>query len=658
MPDLPPGKGSKAFAEDLHRLQQTQGADWPAFGAVLGWYRSLLASGDKPRTISEYHGKVGQHILEVFDTVDPHALSPTTLRDLFEQVLSRSGYADPTFPLQRIAHFASHAQQVHDWPEADIAELGEGRDRTRARFVRTAMLPMTVYPEVFEAIRNATGIRPEMAECYAVAFALIAWGGLRIDEAEGRVIDDLAPDLTVFVHVTEGHGLKSTAARRLVPLGLFAPPDIAARVGDFVARRRLAPDPHRDRLLDLGSLFPEDRFDAGEFRRLLERSLGRMLGIPVRPHDFRHTLISAVHLLFQLGGTDPETITAVAGWPAQQQDHILRALLGPSPDPSRVPRQLSALAGHREFSPVSGSTYCHLSDLALGVLIRESDEPMPAARAARILGLKTATVQPVAGAEGIVRLEDMRPIILDRMRLPRLRRRAPQDAGGLLPPPPEREIDASLVHAILREAEVDTRTAEIADNHSLPVAQVVAVIEKARQRMQMQTAKKSARLPEAREKSGLLPISRFFREEVLFLGHLLRGAQELSPETRRAWAETVLSRSDRHRQHLRFVSPEAAGEWRALFPAAVPARALVVKVRCPKDIDPAAALDAWKDVLGPGPEYSVTRSHHETSRASAPPGTVAVRGSVPSGRERRSFATLRRAAFCIAVAEAVRAGET
>ncbi|WP_172332245.1 site-specific integrase [Mangrovicoccus sp. HB161399] len=650
-------KGTKAFADGLRRLQREQGADWPAFAALLSWYRSLLATNDKPRTIADYHSQIGKHLLDVMGTTDPCALEPAALRALLEQVLARSGYTDPTSPLQRLAHFASHAHRVMDWPDADLVDLGDGRAKDQAKFVRTAMPPMTVYPEVFEAIRTAADIPPELAECYAIAFALIAWGGLRIDEAEGRVVDDLAPDLTVFIHVTDGHGLKSEAARRLVPVGLFAPPDIAARVRDYAARRRHAPDPARDRLLDPGSLMPGKSFGMATFRLLIDRSLGHMLDLKVTPHAFRHSLISAVHLLFQLRETGQDVTEAVTGWPPEQQERILHALLGPVPDPGRAPRQISALAGHQELSPVSGSTYCHLTDLALGVMIREAGERMPVEQAAHHLGFRKTTVQPVAAPDGTVRLEDLRALVLARMRISRRRPRSPGEAGAALPPPSPGKIDAKLVHEILLAVERDEGEDMIADTLRVSTAQVAAVIAAARDRMTAVTAKRSARMPAPRGRGGLMPAARFFREERAFFDHLLRNAGDLPAADRRTWLETVLARSDRHRKYLRFASAGDAAAWLRLFPAAIPADALIVTICCPRDIDPEKALAAWRKELGADPDYRTVCTRHATSRSASAPGTVALRADVNSRKTRRSFATLRLAAFCIAIAEAARAAD-
>lgn len=640
--------GTKALSDALYLLQQAADG-WPAFEALLSWYRKLLSSGDKPGTIKGYHSIVGKHILAVLHDIDPYALDSEVFRDLFERTLARSNYAEPGHPLGRLAHFAAHAHRVLDWPDADLAEIAGPSKKNSASFVRTAMFPMAVYPEVFDAILKTQDLRRDMAECYAVAFALLAWGGLRIGEAEGRVVDDIGTDLTVFVHATSGHGLKSEAARRLIPLAIFAPPDVSRRVRKFAARRRGAPDPGSNRLLDLGTLFPDDRFKVDTFRRLLDQTLGRMLDMPVRPHDFRHTLISAVHLLFQLGEDGSDTIQAVTGWPAEKQSQIRRALLGPVPDPSRAARQLSALAGHRELSPVSSSTYCHLSDLALGRLILGAPERMCAKKVARVLGLNARSLPPIDDEDDTIRLEDLRLVLLKRMKTTKLSARTGTAQIQSTAPDEPSVLDAERIHAVLRLAESDRQAFTIAERLDLTLPQVEMIVRAARQRMATLTQKNGVRLIPGQGTPALLPVARFAasQKEAQFLGRLLREAGRCSLEGQRVWSETVLERSDRHRQYLRFQSADAARSWLDAFPEALPRSALNIVILCPENTCADVSKAAWRKAIGPLAKYELRYSGCQRSTSPTAPAIIRIRSGK---RERRSFATLRRAAFCIAVA--------
>ncbi|MDD9718738.1 site-specific integrase [Dinoroseobacter sp. PD6] len=644
-------KGRKAMSDALQTLQQEAVGIWHSLEALVSWYRTLLRNGDKPRTVKDYHSIVGRHVLAVMTEDDPRNLTPEALRDMFEQVLARSSYANPAHPLGRLAHFARHAERVLDWPDADFSGFGD-QGKGSATFVRTAALPMAIYPEVFDAILQTTDLSPDMAECYAVAFALVAWGGLRIDEAHGRVVDDIGTDLTVFVHATSGHGLKSEAARRLIPLALFAPPEVVAQVKSFVARRATVPDKTRDKLLDLGTLFPGDRFDTGTFRTLLQRTLGQMLGIAVRPHDFRHTLISALQLLFHLGADAVDTIEAVSGWNAKRQKRIRHALLGVCPDPRRAPRQISALAGHRDLSAISGTTYCHLTDLALGRLIQSAEERLPASVAARWLGLNRRSLRPFIDDNDTVRLEDLRGPLVNKMDIAWRTTRT-----GQLPSPEPRvakpvRVTPTVVHAVLKMAEHDTDTLTIADQLNIMRDQVTHMLATAEDLMAATTQKKGARHVGAHDQDRPnWPVARFADQpgEVRFLARLLADAETLPPENMLKWSMVVLTHADRHRPCLRFLGAPAAQNWLELFPKAFPKSSLDILIRFPSDVTPEAAEKAWCTAIGAKGNYQTESSGHGTSVCPTAPGLIMLRKVSKKAKESRSFSTLRRAAFCIAV---------
>lgn len=74
----------------------------------------------------------------------------------------------------------------------------------------------------------------------------------------------------------------------------------------------------------------------------------------------------------------------------------------------------------------------------------------------------------------------------------------------------------------------------------------------------------------------------------------------------------------------------------------------------------AGALDedaAAAELLGPEAELRLVISSHRTTRFHSAPGAVAIPRSAAPCPEQRSFATLRQAAFCIAVAETIREEE-
>lgn len=646
-------RGRRNLSEQLFQLQQDCQDACPALHALISWFRALLANGNKPRTICDYDAAIGTHVRSVFGRSSPWDLDTVELRALFERVLSQARYSDPSYPLGRLAHFAWHAHNVVGWPDADLADLTGTKPAASVSFVRAAVLPMSLYPQAFEDIRNTDRLPPDMAECYAMAFAMLAYGGLRIDEAKGRVVADIAPDLTIYVHATEKHGLKSEAARRLVPMALFADQNVARQCKAFVAKRRNVLDPGKERLLDLGTLFPEYSFNDTVFRRLLAETIGARLQLNVRPHDFRHTLVSAVHLLFQLGSEGADTIEAATGWSPSQQTKIRKSLLGAAPNPGLAARQISAFPGHRELQPVSLSSYCHLSDLAMGHLISQAKERLPSETAARLLALNTRSIAAKADKRGSVRLEDLRLAVVRRLKVQDLPVQETPETPGSKAPPTSKALSPTRTHALLKLARQGHDPLTIADSLNLDVSVVRRAISIAKQLMETRTQKSGCRLATAEGKPALLPVARFAGRDAGFLRLLLSAAENTPADNLRAWSETLIARSNARQSYLAFKDAKTAASWLSAFPAALPMGSIEITILCPKGLDPAAAIHAWQREVQEEIKISCRASRRASCRSPTPPGQIAFTSSNKQTGVRLSFSTLLLAAFCIAVSARV-----
>ena len=116
---------------------------------------------------------------------------------------------------------------------------------------------------------------------------------------------------------------------------------------------------------------------------------------------------------------------------------------------------------------------------------------------------------------------------------------------------------------------------------------------------------------------------------------------------------TVLTRSDRHRSHLRFPGAEAFRRWWQLCPDALPASAISIRLPSAPTAGPDADRDGLRKLLG---REAAIEARTPPSTGKGPVGrtlTLALR-SDGDPKHRRSFATLRRAAFLIAVTERAR----
>lgn len=627
--------GTRDLRRGLEEIRATHGAAWPTLEALLSWYDALLGGGDKPRTIGDYHGLCGRRILSVFGTLDPFGVEPGELGLRFAQVLDLVSHANPARAAGRIGHFARHATCTLGWPRTDLADLVPEERRDLPRNVRTAFVsPAVIWPAMEEI--QAQGARlGGNARTHAATLALIGYGGLRLEEARGRLVSDVnARDLTVHVHCTPGSGIKSGAARRLAPVGLFAPKPARALLSGYVAcKRRVARTAPDERLIDPDDLV--ERFDVAVFRQLLRETLG-----PVTPHDLRHGFLSSVHLLLYLGAGGEDVIEALTGWTPRRQRDLRLRLIGSSGDPGAIPRQLAALAGHRDPGATTIGTYCHLSDLALGRLIKGSPERVTQAEARQMLGVNARSLEGLPAPDGTVRLEDLRARMVARL-VPRILPVAtPRPCAPCGVKPPEARLDPILTQAILQCAESDAKASDIAADLCRSPAEVGRVIAAARRLMAMTTRKGGPRLGR-----GIAPSARFAGRDAAFLKQLLEGVERLPAEDQHDWAMTLLRNSDQHRPSARFRDAQSFCRWCALYPAALLREACEVRITAGS---PGTDADALRSVLGADVEIKVIA------------GKSGVRGSVllRSGSGRWSFSTLRRAAFLIAVTQRVACDST
>ena len=608
--------------------------------------------------MADYHSLCGRRLLVTLGDADPFDLDPQDLETRFAQALALASANNPGRAAGRIGHFARHASRVLDWPACDLGDLVPEDRKDDPRSVRTAFVPSTAIPAAVDAVLTDSGLSRRAKESYAAAVLILAHGGLRLDELAGLVVADVLPDLSLHVHCTPGSGLKTDPSRRIVPLGLLLPPDRRAWFQRFVARRlKASASPRQEKLFDQSGLFAEDRFDPAELRRLLGATLGAGLDLSVRPHDLRHSFASALQLLFYLGADGEDVIEALTGWSPQRQRSLRRRLVGPSGEPGRLPRRLAALAGHSDLGTTSFASYAHLNDLALGRLVLGAAERVAADAAGRMLGLNARSLAGLVAGDGTVRLEDLRGRVVDRLDLPVLAMAGPRDSGALAAPPAPEPLTPHLVLAILDRARLGIPAFDLAAALDRPVAEVERVLAEAGRLMALTTQKGTRRIGAPRAASDaapdLLPPARFARRETRFLDGIMEKAAAVAAEDRCDWAMTVLTRSDRHRSHLRFPGAEAFRRWWQLCPDALPASAISIRLPSAPTAGPDADRDGLRKLLG---REAAIEARTPPSTGKGPAGralTLALR-SDGDPKHRRSLAMLRRAAFLIAVTERAR----
>lgn len=649
-------RGTRAFRDGIRALLEGADTAPPVVEALLHWYAGLLEAGDKPGTIADYHSIAGRHLVTTLGASDPWGMEPIELGARLGQALSLSGYSDRAHPAGRIAHFARVATRELGWPEAELDDLLPEDARARPSMVATDILPWSAHLPIYKALKGACDVPRRTALMEALCFALMARGGLRISEVVGRVVADLSEDLTVHVHCTLTHGIKSDAARRLVPVGLFLPGEMARDLGKFREKRvAAAREADKELLFAPDGFLPDNRLDPERLRRRLRQITRTLLGMPLGPHALRHSWASVVEPLLALKREGLGVVAVLTGWNAREVETVRARLLGPDLNSRKVATRLANLIGHRELSPVTARSYCHLAGLSLGQVILDAPERMPAERAARMLNLNGRSLGHVAN-DGTLRLEDLRAVVLARARPSVIARR---DKAGGLPPTSGGEEDEARTHdaeiltpANTLEILVALRNGKSAREAALasgrPLSEVERIEQHARELMAGATRKGGTRLKASNNGPPILPASRFAKREAGILAQLLLRSTALSREARAAWAEPILRRGDADRNRLLFRHPDELEVWLRAFPQIILVEDLRVMLLAPLEHH-AVCLEAWRRALGAGARIEAKDTG--ARGMSSPFGRAVV--TVGPSETFLSVQALRRVAFIIAVTDAV-----
>lgn len=280
-----------------------------------------------------------------------------------------------------------------------------------------------------------------------------------------------------------------------------------------------------------------------------------------------------------------------------------------------------------------------------------------------MLGLRSTSLAGLPEGDGTLRLEAARELIVRRLQVDRITEgdpvaaQAPATAGtsaqaAAIPLPPSVPLTPELVRQILIAAEAGMPPARIALAHDRTEPEIIAVIAAARRRMETPTAKRTPRMRATGRFDQLMPTARSEANEQAFLARLLSASSLLLSAFRQDWVKPFFHQADRHRSRLVFASPRQLSTWLGLFPEALPMGSFTVTVAAPQ-ASMAQALAAWRKELGPKCRIEPRATDRAGSRQPHGQGLLRVEKTTDADGEARSFQTLRRAAFLIAVAEDV-----
>ncbi len=382
----------------------------PMIRGLTLWMIDLEAEKYAVSSLQRYGLPLAAMLGPLFENRDPAMMPPAELECLIEEALEGVMRGERAYRAARIAQFFQFAARDPrlGWPEISLEVEASAKPRVRAALIGPDLLKRALNAFAGDLVAQA-------------AVLLGARGGLRLSDMEALRLGDIetAEGGMVMIHQTQWGNLKSSAARRMVPLAALLAHDELRIWRRFCALRASeTTSPTAAFLASGGGVIPEERFDRARFAKQL------MEGAGLRPHDLRHGALSNLTLLVLA----PEGVVGpVTGWGSAQQ-RALRAMFC-GVDAWGGMRQIARLAGHRDPATTLES-YIHLNDLALGLHLVAAAEPIDKTLAARTLGLNQRSLP--AGKS--LSVERLRPQIIAK--LPRVMV-APPVVQSLPEPKPE-----------------------------------------------------------------------------------------------------------------------------------------------------------------------------------------------------------------------------
>lgn len=443
----------------LQRLLQSEPV--PVVQALILWSLDLLARGRALGTVKRYAPTLARSLVGRLDAMDPAVMVPAQIEVLIEDALSLVPRAEQIYRAARIHQlfdFAANDPRLA-WPQIELDIEGAAEPR-----IRTALIAPG------QSARALQGLTEDPV--HQIAFLLGARGGLRLSDMEALRIGDAepGPDGMLCVHPTEWGSLKTSSARRMLPLAALLTPAELRLWNRFIEGRRAeTPFLEVPLLAQGGGLLPLQRFE----RRAFATALAGVVGL--RPHDLRHAAISNLALVLLAPARASQIQRALTGWGERQCADLRKRLV--AKDPWRGINELSRLAGHRDPATTL-ERYIHICDLALGLHVQAAPTPRPVATITRQLGLNRRSVR---SSKTTIVAEVLRPEVLDRLSVTEIRAAPPV----AVPPPAASQVSVSLILQI----ETAIRTCKPAPMISAELAVPVRVVKGQMRRSRLETLK-------------------------------------------------------------------------------------------------------------------------------------------------------------------------
>lgn len=388
-------------------LSASRPSDDPLLPSVqrLGeWVANKLCKPPRrKRTVYELFNAAAGRIAGQMGAQDPAALQ--TVDDYTELYATALEDATSSAALKRVARalksFHQYMVAAHEAPKEPLDILNA------ARFTKGRHIPDANYVDPLVLDRTVRWIdfrfrdEPQRGTVLVLLLSLGFYAGLRRSEATGLSIRDLGsgPEYELLVQQNSHRLLKSSSARRVLPLAWLLPSDLLERLLDWRANRLAeleregVEDLSAAPLLTITGVKPLRDTDP-----LLEegtRALAQVSGdASLRFHHLRHSFGSGllVHLWEAEEAEQPRNPPWAPEPVIKDPARLRDALIGRAPTQRRALRLISHLMGHAD-TKITVEHYLHTADDLLGRAVRRVHDDLTTQNISDLTGASASYVR-------------------------------------------------------------------------------------------------------------------------------------------------------------------------------------------------------------------------------------------------------------------------
>jgi integrase len=311
---------------------------------IISWLIHLL-SGSGPvatSTIATYHSRISHRLIDAFDGQSINDLDSADFELIYRSIVDQVR----TTPSRE--QIAGRIGQLHDFglrsrdhnlpPLVDPLFTG-----LSVKMVRARVIPANCLTAIFAALPPLCEHNAVLIETVTQAIVIAYRCGLRLGEIVKLRLCDIeqSREKTLFV-VENAFGTNKTAsARRQLPLAAMLTDDERTAFGKFEKRRRLTGTARAPAFAVPASHEPvSDKWLSQTAARAMRHALG------AEGWTFHHLRHAAINNLFLVVEDEAALAETLSGWSSQQQQSILKAVLGDVRARQKRYIAMATFAGH------------------------------------------------------------------------------------------------------------------------------------------------------------------------------------------------------------------------------------------------------------------------------------------------------------------------